>query len=329
MIGALDKNARKDHRIRLGVSACLLGERVRYDGGHKLDPFLRATLGRYVEFVPVCPEVECGLGTPREQMRLVGDPASPRLVTLATGADRTNRMLAWVEGRLEELAGEDLWGFIFKSGSPSSGMARVKVYSEDGTVTGSASGLFAGAFLRRFPELPAEDEERLQDPVLRENFIQRVFAWKRWRDALSLGKTLGGLVAFHTSMKLLLLAHSPVHYREMGRLVAGAASLEKGEPGASHRRYRELFDAALRREATPRKHANVLQHAVGYLRRHLSAVEKEELLSAIERHRLGELPLLVPLTLLKHCVRTYGEPYLLGQAYLNRHPLELQLTNHA
>lgn len=174
-------------KIKLGISTCLLGEPVRYDGQHKLDPFLRDTLGTYVDYVPVCPEVEVGLGVPREAMHLEGDPASPRLVTIQTHIDHTDRMNAWARKRVEALEAEGLCGFIFKSRSPSSGMERVKVFNDKGVAVKSGVGLFAAAFMAHFPLLPVEEEGRLQDPCLRENFIERVFALQRWRAMLARG----------------------------------------------------------------------------------------------------------------------------------------------
>ena len=312
-------------RIRLGVSSCLLGEKVRYDGGHKLDHFLRDTLGQYVEYVPVCPEVECGLPVPREAMRLVGDPAAPRLVTSRSGVDQTDRMLAWARERVERLAEEGVCGFVFKSGSPSSGMERVKVYTPEGMPSKAGVGIFARAFLERFPLLPVEEEGRLNDPVLRENFIERLFTLKRWREMLARGKTRGSLVDFHTREKLLLLSHSPEHYRTLGRLVAHA---KEHEPEDLFAEYQNLLLTALRLKTTPRKNANVLQHCLGYFKDVLSADEKQELLEVIERYRTELVPLVVPVTLVNHYVRKFGEPYLLRQTYLNPHPVELQLRNH-
>lgn len=312
-------------RIRLGISTCLLGEKVRYDGGHKLDAFLRDTLGRYVEYVPVCPEVECGLPVPREPMRLVGDPKAPRLVTSRTGLDHTDRMLAWARRRVEELATEDFCGFVFKAKSPSSGMERVKVYTSAGMPSGTGAGMFARVFRERFPLLPVEDEGRLHDPVLRENFVERLFSLQRWRDALAAGRSRRNLVAFHTREKLLLLAHSPELYRGMGRLVAHAAERELDDLYAE---YQTLLLEALKLKATPRKHANVLQHCLGYFKRVLSTDEKQELLEIIESYRAGLVPLVVPMTLMNHYVRKYDQPYLREQTYLNPHPLELGLRNH-
>jgi len=312
-------------RIRLGVSQCLLGENVRYDGGHALDHFIRDTLGAYVDFVPVCPEVECGLGVPREAMRLEGDVESPRLVTIRTRQDLTERMHRWAGHRVCELEKEDLCGFIFKRKSPSSGMERVKVYNEKGMPVMRGVGLFAQAFKTHFPLLPVEDEGRLHDPLLRENFIESIFALKRWRETLLGRKTVGQLVTFHTRNKLLLLSHSQRHYRSMGKLVAQGKDL----PGAElYSRYEAQLMEALRLRPTIKKHVNVLQHMMGYFKRVLSSDEKQELLGVISDYHQGLIPLIVPITLFNHYVRKYHEPYLSQQTYLNPHPTALKLRNH-
>jgi len=312
--------------IRLGISQCLLGDPVRYDGGHKLDHFLRDTLGRYVTFVPVCPEVECGLTVPRESMRLVGDPANPRLVTTRSGIDHTERMQNWARGRLDQLAHEDLCGFVFKKNSPSSGMLRVKVYNAAGVPASSGSGLFAQAFMARFPRIPVEEEGRLHDPKLRENFIECMFALRRWRIHLDDGRHIGRLVSFHTTEKLLLLSHSPAHYRRMGKLVAEG----KQQPLQQlYDAYEQIFMEALSLKATAAKHVNVLQHILGYFKKTLSADEKQEMLSLIDAYRAGHVPLIVPVTLINHYVRKYDQAYLAQQTYLNPHPVALQLRNHA
>jgi uncharacterized protein YbgA (DUF1722 family)/uncharacterized protein YbbK (DUF523 family) len=312
-------------RIRLGVSACLLGENVRYDGQHKLDRYIRDTIGEYVEFVPVCPEVECGLTVPREAMRLVGDPQAPHLMTIRTGIDHTERMLSWARRRVDELANEDLCGFIFKSGSPSSGMERIKVYSEKGGVQKTGVGLFARAFMERFPLLPVEDEGRLHDPKLRETFIEAVFTLKRWRDLRARTPTASDLMSFHAGHKLLIMAHSEKHMREMGRLAAG---ITPASLSADLERYQELLLDAVRHTATPRRNTNVLQHMAGYFKRDLSADERLELQELIDCYHQGTVPLIVPVTLIRHYVRKYRQPYLAEQLYLNPHPLELQLRNH-
>ena len=314
-------------KIRLGISACLLGQQVRFDGGHQLDRFITDTLGRYVEFVPVCPEVECGLGVPREAMRLVGDPQAPRLMTVRTKIDHTERLVKWAEKRVQELEQEDLCGFIFKSKSPSSGMERVRVYREpaQGAPVTKGVGLFARIFMAHFPLLPVEDEGRLHDPVLRENFIERIFVFQRWRELLAAKPGRGGLVAFHTRHKLLILAHSTEHYRELGKLVARAKEIPAPE---LYERYQSRLMEALRLKATPKKNTNVLQHLMGYFKKDLTPDEKQELLEIIDNYRQGYVPLVVPVTLINHYVRKYHQPYLQEQFYLHPHPVELQLRNH-
>ena len=311
--------------IKIGVSTCLLGEKVRYDGGHKHNRYITQTLGQFFEFVPVCPESECGLGIPREAMRLVGDVERPRLVTNKTGIDRTEQMMLWAAGRLDALEKENLCGFIFKKDSPSSGLHRVKVYNDKGQPVKSGRGLFAAAFTARFPRIPVEEEGRLHDPVLRENFIEQVFALKRWREALEKEKSMGNLVDFHTREKLLFMAHSPMHYREMGRLVAEG---KKTKPSDLYDQYEGLLIDALALKATVAKHTNVLMHVMGYFKKQLSGDEKQEVLELIGNYRSGYLPLIVPVTLLNHFIRKYRQPYLSDQTYLSPHPLELQLRNH-
>jgi len=314
------------HKIKLGISSCLLGNKVRYDGGHKLDHFLTDTLNRYVEWVPVCPEVECGLPIPREAMRLVGDPEHPRLITIRTRVDLSARMAAWAKKKVAELEQQDLCGFVFKSRSPSSGMRGVKIYTEAGMPNATGSGLFARAFMNRFPHLPVEDEGRLHDPGLRENFIERVFVYQRWQDYVRDDGSLGGLVAFHTRHKLLLMSHSLKHYTELGKLVADAKKVRKGE---LHAQYLGTLLEGLGFLATVKKNTNVLQHMAGYFKDRLSADEKKELQDVIGNYHRALVPLIVPITLLQHYVRKYDTDYLKQQVYLNPHPLELMLRNHA
>lgn len=312
-------------KLKIGVSACLLGQNVRYNGGHQLNHFIRDILGRHMEFVPVCPEVECGLPIPRETMRLVGDPEDPRLVTSKSGIDHTSRMQAWAEQRVRELEGENLCGFIFKKDSPSSGLHRVKVYSEAGMPRNIGTGLFARSFTRHFPLLPVEEDGRLNDPRLRENFIEGVFVFKAFRDLLALPPTRGALVDFHTRHKLLLMAHSPEQYRRMGRFIADLpASIDE-----ACRQYAVLLTETMRILPTAKKHTNVLHHVLGYFKKQLSTDEKQEVLEMIESYRLGEVPLIVPITLLNHHVRRHGQPYLEQQYYLHPHPLDLRLRSQA
>jgi uncharacterized protein YbgA (DUF1722 family)/uncharacterized protein YbbK (DUF523 family) len=312
-------------KIKLGISSCLLGEKVRYDGGHKLDRFLTDTLGKYVEYVPVCPEVECGLGVPRKSMRLEGNPDSPLLIVTSTREDMTQRLANWAQKRVVQLEAEDICGFIFKSDSPSSGMERVKIYNENAMPVKAGAGIFAKIFMKHFPLLPVEDEGRLHDPGLRENFIERIFALKRWRESLSSKSIKKSLIDFHTKHKLLILAHSPKHYQLMGKLVAAQNSLSGQDVS---KQYQDLLLESLKIKATPRKHINVLQHMAGYFKTQLSPDEKKELLELINNYGAGYVPLIVPVTLISHYVRKYNEPYLKEQVYLNPHPSELQLRNH-
>ncbi len=308
--------------IKIGVSACLLGQPVRYNGGHAHDRYITDTLGKFFQFVPVCPEVECGFGTPREAFRLVGDPERPRFMTSRTAEDFTQRMEDFCSRRAQELEGEQLSGFIFKSRSPSSGMERVKVYTEQGMPVNKGVGLFARAFMERFPLVPVEEEGRLHDPRLRENFIESVFVFRRWRDVPD-GR--GALVRFHTQHKLLLMSHAPGHLRRMGKLVAEIKDLDTVQARAD---YRALLLEALKLKPTVRKHVNVLQHIMGYFKKALTRDEKSELSEIIEDYRREYVPLIVPITLLNHFVRKYNQEYLRDQHYLNPHPVELKLRNH-
>jgi len=311
--------------IKIGISRCLLGEPVRYDGGHQHDRYLTGTLGRFVQYVPVCPEVECGLPIPRESMRLVGDADAPRLMTRKTKIDHTGRMQAWSNKWVKALEKENLCGFVFKKNSPSSGLHRVKVYDEKGRPGKMGIGLWARAFTNHFPLIPVEEDGRLNDPKLRENFIEQIFAMKRWRETIAKRRRMGAIVDFHTRNKLLILSHSQADYRKMGKLVAGGKQLpiEKlyGE-------YETLFIQSLRLKTTIKKNINVMQHMMGYFKNHLGADEKQELLEILDRYRGESLPLIVPITLFNHYVRKYKQSYLADQTYLNPHPLELKLRNH-
>ena len=311
--------------IRVGISSCLLGNEVRYDGGHKRDRYLTDTLGQFFEWAPVCPEVEMGLGTPRETLRLIGDASAPRLVFGKTWGDQTDGMQRWAKGRLDQLARMDLRGYILKSDSPSCGMGRVRVYGESGMANKTGVGIFARALMDRFPLLPVEEEGRLHDLPLRENFVERVFCYRRWRDLTAGGLTVGRLVVFHTIHKLLLMAHSPKHYTELGRLVADAKTFV---PRELESRYGALFMGGLKVKATAKKHVNVLQHILGYLKRDLGPADKAELLTVIADFHRGLVPLVVPLTLLKHHLARVGVPYVQEQIYLSPHPKEMMLRNH-
>lgn len=298
-------------RIRLGVSSCLLGRRVRYDGDHKHDRWITDTLGAHFEFVPVCPEVAIGLGVPRPPIRLVGDPGAPRAVGRDDPAlDVTAKLAAYGRQMGRELDG--LSGYIFKARSPSCGMERVKVYGPAGG-SKNGRGLYAAAFMAEQPLLPVEEEGRLGDPGLRENFLERVFAYRRWQELAAAGITAARLVEFHTVHKLVLMAHGPEHYRVLGRLAARAG---RGSVRALAGEYLHGFMSALQHRATPARHARVLLHLMGYLNKQLSREDQAELLDLIHAFRRGRLPLAVPVTLLRHHFRHHPNAYVTNQVYL-------------
>jgi uncharacterized protein YbgA (DUF1722 family)/uncharacterized protein YbbK (DUF523 family) len=319
-----------DDRPRIGISACLLGDPVRFDAGHKRDGFLVETFGPYVEWIKVCPEVEAGFGTPRDPMRLVAGASGSRtgdgvrLIVIKTGEDVTTTLRDYSLARADELAAANLSGYILKKDSPSCGMARVKVY-RGGVAERTGRGLFADALLSRLPNLPVEEEGRLSDPRLRENFIERVFAYRRLRALFDRRWRIADLVRFHTAHKLTLMAHAPAAYARLGRLVAGAATHPRAALASA---YETQFMQALAKVATPKRHANVLQHMLGYFKTSLDADARAELLALIEDHRAGRVPLVVPMTLMRHHVRRRQVAYLAGQSYLDPHPRELSLRNH-
>jgi uncharacterized protein YbgA (DUF1722 family)/uncharacterized protein YbbK (DUF523 family) len=314
----------RENPIRIGVSSCLLGAKVRFDGGHKKDDFLVNTFGEWVDWVPVCPEVEVGMGTPRESVRLVREGGDVRMVAPKSGKDWSEAMRAYSAQRVEKLAAAELSGYVLKKDSPSCGMERVKLYGE-GMPTKSGRGVFAEALLARFPNLPVEEEGRLCDPRLRDNFVERVFAYQRLRRFFSDRWTVGGLVAFHTAHKLQLMAHAPKSYETLGRLVARAKGLPREEFRQS---YETEFMQGLKVIATTHRNTNVLHHILGYFKKLLDGEARAELLALIEDYRRGLVPLIVPITLIKHLVRLHSVGYLAGQVYLEPHPKELMLRNH-
>jgi len=315
---------RQADKLRLGVSACLLGNEVRYDGGHKRHPFLTDLLGPFVEWVPVCPEVEAGFGTPREAMHLVRDGAGVRLLTVRTRRDVTHQLEKAVAARLRQLASLDLDGYVLKKDSPSCGLFRVKVYGEPGVGERTGRGIFAAALSDAQPLLPLEEEGRLGDPRLRETFIERVFAYRRLRQLSAGPVRAGSLMAFHARHKLLLLAHAPAAYARLGRLVASA----KGRVSrALLEEYAAGFMAALAVPATRGRHVNVLQHMAGYFEA-ADTDSRRELAETIADYGRGLVPLVVPLTLVAHHARRHAVGYLLDQVYLVPHPKELMLRNH-
>ena len=313
-------------KIKIGISKCLLGEKVRYDGLHKHDRYITGTLGNFFEFTPICPEVECGLPVPREAMRLEGkDKDHPRLITRKTGKDITPMMLPWAKDRLDILEIENICGYIFKSKSPSSGMIGVKIYSKDGIPRWNGSGIFAGMLMERFPCLPVIDEVRLHDPNLRENFIEHVFVFARWQEMTSQPLSVKALQEFHARHKYLLMSHNQKNLTKLGQI---AASSKGKVPHVLKQEYFLLLTETLRLRATTRKHVNVLMHLIGYFKKDLSPEEKHELLEIISNFQNNLVPLIVPLTLLKHYIIKYDKEYLKNQWYIEPHPLELILRNH-
>ena len=313
-------------RVRLGISACLLGEEVRYNGGHKRDAFLTDTFGRWVEWVPVCPEVELGMGTPRPPIRLERQGGAVRLVMPSTGEDYTEAMRSWAERRVEALAGLDLDGYVLKKGSPSCGRERVKVYHGPGAPLKEGRGLFAAVLCARLPDLPVEEEDRLDDPQVRESFVTRVFVHHRWREGEKAGWSRASLMRFHERHQLQLMARNQSGTRRLGRLL-GEADPETSAAELA-RAYRRDLTAILERPAARRGHANVLQHLAGCVADGLDAADRAELAETVERYRLGLAPLIVPLTLMRHHVRRQGIDSLRDQVYLEPHPHELMLLNH-
>jgi uncharacterized protein YbgA (DUF1722 family)/uncharacterized protein YbbK (DUF523 family) len=313
------------NQIRIGISACLLGHEVRYDGGHTRDRYVTGTLDAYFEWVPVCPEVEIGLGTPRETIHLIQTDAEVRLQSTKSKTDLTRRMRSFARKRVIELTERGIRGYILKKDSPSCGMERVKVHQPKGPAKRHGRGIFAQSLMESCPNLPIEEEGRLCDPRLRENWVERVFAYdaicrlweSRWK--------IGDLVTFHTRHKHALLAHSEKEFRELGRLVASAKSYARNELRES---YENKFMSAMKKIATTRKNTNVLQHMLGYFKKDLDEASRHELLQHIQDYRAGLVPLIVPLTLLRHYVRILDVRYLQEQSYLNPHPKELALRNH-
>lgn len=315
---------KQEKKLRIGVSSCLLGAKVRYDGGHKKDQWVLGVLSDYADFVPSCPEYECGLSIPRPPMHLEGTPENPRLIVTNSGEDLTRKLAQWCKGRVKELSEKNLDGYIFKSKSPSCGLFRVKYYNKN-SVAFLGRGIFASEFCDVFSWLPVEEEGRLCDMKIRENFIQRLFVMKRWRELLEERKSHTSLLDFHTSHKLLVMSHSLGHYRTLGRLLADS---KKTSIDKLYWDYWLLLNEALGLMSTTKKRTNVLQHMQGYFKKDLDSWEKKELTEVIEHYRTGLVPLIVPLTLLRHYVNKYDKQYLKGQHFLEPHPFELCLLNH-
>jgi uncharacterized protein YbgA (DUF1722 family)/uncharacterized protein YbbK (DUF523 family) len=308
----------------VGISKCLLGFKVRYDGGHKLDHYIHDIFGRYVEFIPVCPEVESGMSVPREAIHLSNESGEIRLRTQKTGVDKSEQMVSWSKKRIRELSVTPLCGYILKSKSPSCGLSKVKIYKK-GIVEKSDRGIFAQHLITAFPLLPIEDEGRLHDPDIRENFIERVFVVHRWNRLLEQEKSLSNLMTFHAQHKYMIMAHSPKLLKELGAFIAGA---KKTNISKVQNHYFSCLCEALTTNATVKKNTNVLMHITGYFRNNLTQDEHTEICEIIDTYHNHLVPLIVPVTLINHYVRKYKPPYLEHQYYLHPHPMELMLRNH-
>ncbi len=317
-------------RPRLGISSCLLGQSVRFDGGHKRNSYVTDTLAEYFDFVAFCPEQAIGLPTPRNPIRRMSESKGAVIRAVVVRDNRveyTKDLDRYAAGVVGELQGYS--GYIVKKDSPSCGMERVKVYSaENSPPDRKGVGIFTGRLMKLRPELPIEEEGRLTDPRLRENFITRVFTMFRWQLLMEKGLTRQGLIEFHTRHKFLLLAHHEGIYRELGRMLSDL-SVKTGPDDLElfAAEYRLSLMKGLRCLANPGKQANVLMHVMGYVKDHLTADEKAELLEHIEAHRSGLVPVIVPITLLNHFLRKYPNEYIEGQYYLEPHPRELMLRN--
>ncbi len=321
----MNRNNEPGDLIRVGASACVLGEKVRFDGQHKRDTYVVDVLGNYFEFVPVCPEVEVGMGVPRESVRLVGDPDNPRMVGRKSGKDWTEIMKDFTQKRLKHLEDENLSGYILKKDSPSCGMERVKIYTDRGMPSRKGRGLWGAALTEYFPILPVEEEGRLNDLKLRDNFVVRVFAYNRLNNLFSGRFARKEVIDFHTAHKYLMLAHNPRAYITLGRLVA---DIKKYNPNEFKSEYSRVFMEGLCYKSTTRKNVNVLLHIMGFLKEHLTKPEKTDILEVIENYRKEIIPLIVPLTLISHYIKKHNIDYILDQVYLNPHPGELMLRNH-
>ena len=305
--------------IKVGISACLLGDQVRFDGGHKRSSFCADELQRHVEFVKLCPEVGIGMPVPRPTIRLEQHQTGVRAIVPKTGEDVTQRLSEFADRAQPHL--QQLSGYVLCAKSPSCGMERVKLYDpQTGHARKEAQGIFVQRLRQLHPALPLEEDGRLNDAPLRENFVMRVYVYHAWQQ-LPKPLTKADLLRFHTSLKLLLLAHNQQQYRALGRLVADQQKIS----AEFSKSYIEAIMAALAHPATRANHTNVLQHIQGYFSQHLNAEQKAELSELIMAYHDGIQPLLAPLTLLRHYLREFPDAYLAEQRYLNPYPADLKL----
>ncbi|MEZ8194122.1 YbgA family protein [Vibrio cortegadensis] len=308
--------------IEIGVSACIIGNPVRFDGGSKLNHFLARDLVDYFSFVPVCPEVSIGMPTPRPAIRLVSDEERIRLLqSQDSSKDHTDNMIQFSKQKVQDLGKKELCGYVVCANSPTCGMERVKVY-QGNQAQKNGVGLFTQELMEQMPWLPVEEDGRLQDPVLRENFITRVYSLRDFYDSMGGDPTPGKIVAFHSRYKLSLMAHHPESYKLLGRLVAHIKDYDENE---FYQRYRTEFMQAIRNRASRKNNTNVLMHIQGYFKTLLTGTQKAELCRVIDQYRTGLLPILAPLTLINHYLEAFPDSYLLQQKYLQPYPQELGL----
>lgn len=309
--------------ITLGISSCLLGNEVRHDGGHKRNVYVTSTLSEYFSFRPYCPEMSIGLGVPRPTIRLTRSGECVRL----TGSDNpdldvTYDMNQWSDGAIRGM--HDLSGFILKNKSPSCGMERVRVYEGNSMPARDGAGLFASALLKTMPWLPVEEEGRLNDSMLRENFIERVFVYYRWQQMTNHAFSVSDLMEFHQRHKFILLAHDETEYRKLGPLIASA---NKSNIKQIADEYRLRLMTRLKERSSRKRHTNVLMHVMGFLKNKISSDDKQELIEIMDNYRHGKVPLIVPITLMKHHLRRYPDEYISRQYYMTPYPEELMLRN--
>ncbi|MBB71871.1 MAG: hypothetical protein CMF50_05680 [Legionellales bacterium] len=317
-------NEKNSSKLLIGVSQCLLGEKVRFNGDHKRDRYICGMLSDYADYRPVCPEVAIGMGVPRPPIHQEGNPEDPTVVGVQDKSINVTKPLKQFSKQyVKDL--DELSGFILKSKSPTCGMERIKVYQHTGQALRNGIGVFARELIAAYPYLPIEEEGRLCDPVLRENFITRIFAYYRWQQLMLTKPSKKDLVEFHTRHKLLLRSHNEAGYQRLGTLMADLKDISLTE---LKQQYLAEFMSTLKTRANAKKHANVLYHMLGYLKKHLDQQDKEEMVNLIESYRKGKVPLVVPITLFKHHFRRFPNPYIEQQYYLTPHPDELMLRNH-
>jgi uncharacterized protein YbgA (DUF1722 family)/uncharacterized protein YbbK (DUF523 family) len=311
-------------RPRLAVSSCLLGQAVRYDGRHKRHAWLVDVLGRCVDFVPLCPEVSIGLGIPREPVHLTGDPGHPRVRAVSNPErDITDELQA--EGHAVAATLGGVSGYVFKSRSPSCGLFHVDVLIESGRTVRSGQGVYARIIEKAHPCLPLEEESRLDNAVLRENFVNRLYTYHRWLSLCAAGLSAQRLLEFHARHKYLLMAHSPDVYQRLGRLLSRLRDVDL--PVLAREYLAGLMTGLMQDSGTPR-HINVLQHILGYLKRSITATDKAELIAVLEAYRHRQIPLAVPVMCLRRHVHCCSDVYIGIQGYLWPYPDELELLDH-